>query len=279
MSRFVDQFFTQITGPGPKEGPSEYPSIVFLHGVMGYAINWRRVARGFEDRFRVLAYDARGHGRSSHADLESAPEAYSPEGMAADLDGILSDLNWGPVYLVGHSMGGRVAYTFANEFPNKVRKLVIVDIGPNMSPIGADLVTRILSKVPVPFPDKPTAKAWFATEFPRVFADLREPKAIGDWLYANLTENDHVTWRFHADGIRAAVASGRLRERWDVIEGIKVPTLVIRGEFSNDLPKPVFERMLSCNPNIRGVEIAGAGHWVHSEKFDEFIGALRAFIP
>ena len=89
MARFVDQFFTQITGPAEKKGA---PKLVLLHGAMGYALNWRRVAKFFEDRYEVLAYDSRGHGRSQHADLTKDPGAYTPESLAEDLRKILEDL-------------------------------------------------------------------------------------------------------------------------------------------------------------------------------------------
>ncbi len=279
MSRFADQFFIQITGLGPKEGPSEHPSIVFLHGVMGYAMNWRRVAKTFEDRYRVLAYDSRGHGRSVHADLLSNPDAYTPECLAEDLRGILDDLGWDQVILVGHSMGGRVAYTFAARYPDRVRGLVIEDIGPNMSPESASLSARVLQTVPVPFASKREAKEWFETQFPVLFSDLHDPLALGAWLYANITENSEgrAVWRFHAEGIRQAIVSGRNRERWQEIEQLSVPTLVVRGELSHDLPRDVFDRMLRSNKMIQGVEIAGAGHWVHSERHEPFVTAVREF--
>lgn len=279
MSRFADQFFIQITGMGPKEGASETPSLVFLHGVMGYAMNWRRVAKTFEDRYRVLAYDSRGHGRSAHADLLSNPDAYTPECLAEDLHGILDELGWERVFLVGHSMGGRVAYTFAARYPERVRGLVIEDIGPVMSPDNVSLSSRVLQTVPVPFASKAAAKEWFATRFPVLFRDLHDPQALGAWLYANITESSsgQAVWRFHADGIRQAIVAGHHRERWQEIEQLRVPTLVIRGELSTDLPREVFERMLRGNRMIRGVEIAGAGHWVHSEKHEQFVAAVRTF--
>jgi pimeloyl-ACP methyl ester carboxylesterase len=99
---------------------------------MGYALNFRRIAREFEATHRVLAYDQRGHGRSFHADLAAEPDAYSPERMADDLRLILDDLGWSRIRLVGHSMGGRVALTFAALYPERVESLVIVDIGPEM---------------------------------------------------------------------------------------------------------------------------------------------------
>ncbi len=284
MARFVDQFFTQITGPNLTPDGRPTPKLVLLHGVMGYALNWRRVAKAFEDRFQVLAFDSRGHGRSVHADLAQTPAAYTPESLAEDLRKILDDLGWNKVHLVGHSMGGRVAYTFAAAHPERVRSLVIEDIGPNMSPLNSSTVTRILSEVPVPFPDKREAKRWFDEQFPISFKDLGNAQALGAWLYANITEEEQgglqkrAIWRFHADGVRAAVVAGHTVERWDTIRAVKAPTLLIRGEYSRDLPPAVFERMLKENPSFEGIEIKGAGHWVHSEQPEAFNQAVADFL-
>lgn len=250
---------------------------------MGYALNWRRVAREFENDYQVLAYDSRGHGRSVHAtasELQGQPSPYSPEGLANDLRKILDDLGWNKITLVGHSMGGRVAYTFAYFYPERVEKLVIVDIGPNMSPATGSTVLKILDEVPVPFASKLDAKEWFDSEFPRLFSHLSTARALALWLYANIVEDSsgRAVWRFDEVGIRAAVTSGHERERWVEIEGLKMPTLVIRGARSTDLPKDVYEKMLKANPHIRGVEIPDTGHWVHSEKFHEFVAELGHFL-
>ncbi len=289
MARFVDQFFTQITGPetiaSGKAAGAPAPKLVLLHGVMGYALNWRRVAKAFEDRYQVLAYDSRGHGRSVHADVEKYPNAFTPEALAEDLRKILSDLGWSKVNLVGHSMGGRVAYTFAATYPELVNSLVIEDIGPNMSPITASTATKVIEKVPVPFATKRAAKEWFETKFPIIFAEQGNTASLGPWLYANITEDEQGrgVWRFQVDGVRGAVESGRTHERWTEIEKLQCPTLVVRGERSKDLPRDVFDKMIEVGGrqgggSMEGVEIQGAGHWVHSEKLEEFNAALEGFL-
>jgi esterase len=251
--------------------------------MMGYSANWRRIARHFEDRFRVLVYDSRGHGRSVHADqssISSAVEAYSPDRLAEDLKGILDDLGWNHVNVVGHSMGGRVAYTFAAAHPSRVEKLVIVDIGPDQSPNSGSTAVRILDQVPVPFRSRAEAKAWFENDLPKVFSDVPNAPALGAWLYANITEDSsgRAVWRFDAEGIRWAAISAREHQGWDTIRSLRVPTLLIRGELSRDLPRSEFDRMLTENSWIEGVEIPNAGHWVHSEAFQPFVGALDTFL-
>ncbi|CAN5392291.1 alpha/beta hydrolase [soil metagenome] len=285
MARFVDQFFTQITGPSQNASDRESPKLVLLHGVMGYALNWRRVAKHFEDRFQVLAYDSRGHGRSVHADLSVSPDAASPEALAEDLRRILDDLGWKKIDLIGHSMGGRVAYTFAATYPERVEALVIEDIGPNMSAVTASTATRVLDRVPVPFVTKKAAKEWFETQFPIIFKDTPGASALGPWLYANMTEDEQGrgVWRFQVEMIRGAVESGRTQDRWDEIEQLACPTLVVRGERSTELPREVYQKMLKVGGRVgggqmEGVEITDAGHWVHSEQTEAFNSAVDRFL-
>lgn len=266
----LERFHHAITGP---EGA---PKLVFLHGVMGFAANWRRIAKAFEDRFQVLVFDQRGHGRSFHAEAGH----YLPRDYAQDLAGILDELGWEQINLVGHSMGGRVALQFVSEFPQRVSRLVIEDIGPTMQPVGASLIVRILDAVPVPFPSKREAKTWFETEFMARFAGERQKEGLAAYLYANLVENENkeAVWRFSEEGVRESVAAGRAGDHWEKIHALQMPTLVIRGEFSRDLPKDVYQQMLKENPLIQGVEITGAGHWVHSDQPEVFIHVLDRFL-
>ncbi len=257
-------------------GPERGPKLVFLHGVMGFAANWRRIAKAFEDRFQVLVFDQRGHGRSFHA----PPGGYQPSSYAADLLRILDELGWQEVYLVGHSMGGRVALEFAAQHPQRVTRLVIEDIGPTMQESGSSLILRLLDTVPVPFSSKREAKAWFDTEFMRIFANERQKEGLAAYLYANLIENENkeAGWRFSDAGVRESVAAGRAGDHWEVVRHLPMPTLFVRGEFSRDFPREVFQQVLRENPRIEGVEILGAGHWVHSDQPEIFIRVLTQFL-
>lgn len=268
----LESFYYQIYGP--ENASVEIPKLVFLHGVMGYAANWRRIAKAFESRFQVLTFDQRGHGRSFH------PESgYAPEDYAQDLEAILEELGWEKVHLVGHSMGGRVALTFAANRPSRVTRLVIEDIGPEMQPAASSLVIRMLDTVPVPFPSKREAKAWFDTEFMRIFAAEPNREALAAYLYANLTENENkeAVWRFSEKGVRESITQGRATDRWAEVQRLSMPTLLVRGERSKDLPREVFERVVAANPHIEGVEIKGAGHWVHSDQPEAFISVIERF--
>ncbi len=296
---FLEQFHCLISGQisdhisGPSSGqvsgriadpgqvsvqapdPNRLPKMVFLHGVMGFAANWRTIARAFESHFQTLAFDQRGHGRSI-----KPPSGYHPKDYAQDLKGIIDELGWEKVTLVGHSMGGRNALQFATDYPDRVQRLVIEDIGPALNAAGSSTVLRILDTVPVPFATKREAKVYFETKFLEDFASSPQKQGLAAYLYANIIEDDQKRgiWRFSESGVRESVAQGRADERWDAIRVLSMPTLLVRGAMSRDLPRDVFDRMLKENPWIQGIEIQGAGHWVHSDQPELFIGALQNFV-
>jgi len=265
----LDKFHHVVTGP------ENAPKLVFLHGVMGFAANWRRIAKTFEDRFQVLVFDQRGHGRSFHA----SKGGYQPSSYAADLLGILNELGWQKVYLVGHSMGGRVALEFVAQNPHRVTRLVIEDIGPNMQESGSSLILRLLDSIPVPFLSKREAKVWFESKFLELFQNEHQKEALAAYLYANLIENEkkEAVWRFSNDGMRESVMAGRDVDYWNVVRNLNTPTLFIRGEYSREFPREVFHQVLRENPLVEGVEIQGAWHWVHSEQPEIFVRVLNQF--
>lgn len=273
---YLDNFHFSVTSQlKDPAARSQAPKLVFLHGVMGFSSNWRRVSKAFEDIYEVLVYDQRGHGRSFHPD-----HGYAPDDYAADLERILDELGWKKIHLVGHSMGGRVALHFASFSSARVEKLVLEDIGPVLQPGRAEFVSKVLDRIPTPFPSRVAAKEYFDHQFAKDFKDQRKAGDLAQFLYANIqeTSSGHCVWRFNEQGIRESVAQGREDEHWDRFCRLPMPVLVIRGEESLDLPKPVFERMQMVNPHVKGVEIKGAGHWVHSEQPEEFIRVTREFL-
>jgi pimeloyl-ACP methyl ester carboxylesterase len=258
--RVLDRFFHKITGP------EDGPRLVFLHGLMGYWANWRGVISAFENRYRILAYDQRGHGRSLQP-----MTGYAPEDYAGDLRKILDELGWDKISLVGHSMGGRNAMVFASQFPQRINKLVIEDIGPDSNPGDVEYFENLLGRVPTPFTDKVKAKEFLYTEF--------NPQ-LGAYLYSNIEEkpDGRFDWRFSKDAILETVQVARRHNYWREYKSLTMPTLLIRGELSQELSREEYLKCLQENKNVQGVEIKGASHWVHSDKHAEFIETLKIFL-
>lgn len=257
---YLDRFHHKLTGP---EGA---PKLVFLHGLLGYWANWRGIISAFEDDFRILAYDQRGHGRSIKPE-----QGYEPEDYAQDLEKIVDELGWEKINLVGHSLGGRNAACFASKHPTRVEKLIIEDIGPEGSTSGLEYFETLFGKVPTPFADKKAAKDFLYNNF--------SPR-LGAYLYSNIDEVEpgRFDWRFSTEAVYESVKAIRRKDRWAEWLSIETPTLLIRGGDSDDLPRADYDRLLRENKNIKGVEIAGSGHWVHAEKPKELVAAIKSFL-
>ncbi|UOQ66709.1 alpha/beta fold hydrolase [Hymenobacter volaticus] len=103
--------------------------LVVLHGLFGTLDNWQTLARRWADAgLRVISVDLRNHGRSFHT-----PE-HTYELMSDDVLALFDSLQLGDnATLLGHSMGGKVAMRFALDHPNRLARLVVVDIAPRFS--------------------------------------------------------------------------------------------------------------------------------------------------
>ena len=103
-------------------GPPAAPPLVLLHALGETGSDWDNVAPVFARHWRVYAPDLRGHGRSDW------PGDYSAELMRTDTLGFLNALALDRVHLIGHSLGGMVAYLFAAEHPERIGHLILEDV-------------------------------------------------------------------------------------------------------------------------------------------------------
>lgn len=105
-------------------GDLDAPVVVLLHALGEQAASWDRVVPRLARRFRVVALDLRGHGASTW------PGTYSFPLMRDDVLGVLDALDLHDLILVGHSMGGTVAYLVAQAQPGRIARLVVEDAPP-----------------------------------------------------------------------------------------------------------------------------------------------------
>lgn len=265
---YLDHFNFEIFGPSHGE------KLVFLHGLLGSGANWRRITKRFQDKYQILVYDQRGHGKSFQP-----LTGYSPLDYATDLQKILDELAWEKVYLVGHSMGGRNAMQFASLFPHRTIKLVIEDIGPDHNVEAREKIERLLALVPTPFATRQQAKDFLLEKFPQLLRGNSQAMTLANYFYSNIVEKAEgvVDWRFSKEGVLASLHEGRSRDYWQLWESISTPTLLIRGEKSDELSPEVYREMLQRNAHCQGVEIKNSGHWVHFDEPDQFSDVVWNF--
>jgi pimeloyl-ACP methyl ester carboxylesterase len=241
------------------------PRLLLLHGFTGHAHAWDTLSIALQPHFHVLALDQRGHGDSDPAD------AYNPLVAFDDLSGVVDQLGRGPLVLVGLSMGGRNAMYFAAKRPRDVRKLVILDIGPEIS-------ARASAGPPGP----PEPETWDSIEQAARHLCRGNPyPGIHYYRWVASTSlrarpDGALVWKWHPS-VKERRTTGDV-DWWTVLRAITPPTLVLRGAESPILDRDVAERMAKELPDGRFVEIPRAVHTLHEDNPEAVLAALRDFL-
>jgi len=253
-------------------GPADAPPVVLLHGVTGHARVWDHLAERLVPGRRVLALDQRGHG-----DSDPAPDDdYRVGTMADDLAAFAGSLRLERFTLVGHSMGGRIAITYAADHAARLDRLVIVDIGPDIDRVGLQRVRDLMAKSP----ERIESEEW-AVEYIRRANPLQNIDMLRERVRHGLKRlpDGELTWKY-AKGLRDLMREGRgdAVDLWEPLPRIPCPTLIVRGAASDILAPDVAKTMVERLPDGRLVEIEGAGHTVPADRPDEFVREIRAFL-
>lgn len=258
-------------------------AIIIAHGMLGSSGNWsslsRRIAK--ETGKSVVTFDARNHGQSEHTETMNYPQ------MSEDMRSLIQ--NDEKCTLIGHSMGGRTAMYLALTNPSLVEKLVVVDVSPENIEFDVTDSTQwnmahfFYAMKAVEFPQDTTVfKA-------RKAADVQLSKRISDpglraWLLMNVYQNSDgiIGWRVNLDVILEAFLTHiRHFPNEDFAEKnvqYNGPTIFIGGASSDYIPVSDHPDILEKFPSAKFEYIQGAGHWVHSQKPNEFLEVLLKFL-
>lgn len=255
-------------------GDPANPPMILLHGfgVSGHMFD--EFGQGLEGRYHMLCIDQRGHG-----DSDWSPDGdYSRDAFVADLEGFRSALQIEKFVLVGHSMGGLNAVTYAGRFPERVDRLILVDVGPEAVREGVDNIARFTRG-----PDNLEFEQYveMAHQFNprRSVENIRErmghrlrPAADGKW-----------TWKFDKrfrDSSSDIVVGSELgsEDTWALFTAVSTPTLLIRGSESDVLSQNVAEDVAEKMPTARLVVIPEAGHSVPGDAPEAFTEAALEFL-
>ncbi|MGE0680792.1 MAG: alpha/beta fold hydrolase [Candidatus Binatia bacterium] len=247
-------------------GTAENPPLMLIHGGSAHAHWWDHIAVELAQAYRVIALDSRGHGDSDRAN----PTSYEINDYVEDIAAVIVQLQLAPCVLIGHSLGGLIAMTYAIRHGQTLSSLVIVDMGPRLQQSRR---MQLLSRVPTPI---------FANEedLARRFRLLPEETwAAPELLHHIARHSAHAL----SDG-RLMLKTDRatfVRQPHDVsaeLSRITCPILLIRGGESKTLSLEVAQAMAAQCPRLRTIEIPGAGHHVFLDKPAAFLEVVRKFL-
>lgn len=236
------------------------PPVVLAHGITDNGLCWTRLARVLESDFDVVMVDARGHGGSSRIEPGSIVD------QVADLAAAIEALNLENPALIGHSMGAGNAAGVAARHSQLVSKVVLED-PPWQLREDTDNKSRLegfrdwvdgMSRMPVDEIVKQGKRlnpAWSDEEFP--------------------------AWAESKKQVDPNILEALSRERWqDLVPSIRCPALLIFAEPERGgiCSAELAAQVSSMNPRFESREIAGAGHNIRREQFDQYVEAVSSFL-
>lgn len=255
-------YLDQGTGPA---------TLVILHGLFGTLDNWQTLARRWAEEagLRVLSVDLRNHGRSFHA-----PE-HSYQLMAADVLALFDHLGLeaAQTSLLGHSMGGKVAMRLALDAPERLARLLVLDIAPRFSDMQHqdDILAGLYAVDLATLGSRQEADAALARHIPQV--------GVRQFLLKNLyrREDNSFAWRINLPGLAASLAA--IGEETTAPQPFLKPTLFVRGGKSNYITaEDKLYGIPALFPNSQVETVLDAGHWLHAEKPEEVFQLVRDFV-
>jgi pimeloyl-ACP methyl ester carboxylesterase len=245
-----EQLYSKILGEGPP--------LIILHGFLGMSDNWKTLGKRYaEAGFQVHLIDQRNHGRSFWSD------AFSYAIMTDDLLAYADHHQLRRAVILGHSMGGKTAMTFACAFPHRVERLLVADIGTKAYAPHHQYILDALSRLNLADIDS------------RQAADRELMKSLSDWgirqfLLKSLywTEKGRLGFRFNLQVLKESMeAIGAPLPDSARYEG---PVCFIRGGASNYILDEDLKGIHRHFPNACLKTIEEAGHWLHAEQPDTY---------
>ena len=254
-------------------GTEGLPPLVCLHGHTGQAHIWDEFAEAMRDSYHVYALDQRGHGESGYAS-----DGYARDRFVEDLAAFVDALGLDRFTLAGLSMGGWHSMLYTADHPDRVERIVMVDIGPEPSET-AKAGASGRPATPMEFPSLDNAFDWMRSSNPWA-SDERLMQDAKD----KMKQTSDGNWTWKADPLLFNTPltdmsdSSLISRYWSALETIPCPILEVRGADSPLVSDEILDRMKAAAHELTSIDIPDAGHVVTVDKPAEFVEATRSFL-
>lgn len=243
------------------------PAVVLIHGWSSFKEIWWSTMLALAPHMRAFAPDMPGHGDTP---LQGSVQMRQ---VAARVVRFCAARRLDKIVLVGHSMGGNVALELALAHPELLERLVLVD--PAAQPGDMPAYTRSYLD---PLSGWATLRASIALARPLDILGQRVPHAHGGGLVRPAIRRAGYLARHDPDALRALLDSLFANPIGPRMAGLRLPTLVISGEFDPLVPPPLSQQVARAIPGARYAVVRGAAHNPMDERPREFAKLLLDFV-
>ncbi|HKV53184.1 MAG TPA: alpha/beta hydrolase [Candidatus Binataceae bacterium] len=257
-------------------GNSDKPPLICIHGLSGNAHNFDALAPHLASDYHVLSVDVRGRG-----DSQWGPGGdYNATTYASDLASLIDTLKFDRVTLIGTSMGGMISMLYAGGYPERVARMVLNDVGPEVDPSGIKRITDYMTTSPAEFANLAEVAAYYRENYPALRTMAEAPlQEFVKWA-VKPGPDGRLVWKLDP-AIRNAPRTGSAARRldmWVPYARISARILVVRGADSDILARATADRMRVVLPEQTAVvEVPGVGH-APSLLEPEALTAIKQFL-
>jgi esterase len=241
--------------------------VVILHGLFGLSDNWVTFGRKLGAHYKVLIPDLRNHGQSPHSSVFDFPS------LENDLVEMIEEHGLTNLFLIGHSLGGKIAMLFTLHNPEIVAKLAVVDISLRKAPPNREHQQLLNAMMAVDFSNV-RSRSEVAAQLQTQVTSLE----LRQFLLKNVYWRDrhNLDWRLNLKAINDNLLS--------IFEGIDItgvyhgPSLFVRGGLSDYILDEDIPHLKIKFPGAEVKTIANASHWVHADAPGEFFRLIKNFL-
>ncbi len=267
MVTHIEQCYHHRLGLSYLTAGEKGPAIVFLHGWGAFKELWWSTLRDLGRDYRCFAIDMPGHGESR---IGRADQIERIATLVADF---CADLGLTSIILVGHSMGGSVAVELTLHYPHLVQRLALIDAAVDAYRMPA--YTRLYLLPAIGWPVFRITQA-----IGRAFRPIgqRIPHDHGGgWIRPWVRRASYLA-TFDPEGLYRILRSLFATRADERLQQIRVPTLVLTGQFDSLVPPSHARRLAQVIPGARYVVLPASIHNPMDEQPGAFTRALRAFL-
>lgn len=261
------------------------PPLLLVHGGRDHCRNWDWVAEALRKDYHIIAPDLRGHGDSQWM----VGGTYDPMDFVYDIAQLIHQKGLAPLRIIAHSFGGNLCLRYAGLYPENVSKLIAIEgLGPSPKMLAERGKT----------PRDERLRKWveeirgLSSRLPRRYASIEEafkrmqgenphlsPERARHLTVHGVSQNEDGTYSWKFDNyVRAFSPNGFSPKEAEQLWGrITCPTLLVRGteSWASD---PEKDGRAAHFQNAKVVNVEGAGHWVHHDRLEEFLGLAEDFL-
>jgi len=241
--------------------------LIILHGLLGCSDNWIFHGKKLADFFHVYILDQMNHGNSPHT------SDINYDLLSDDVFEFMNSNKLSSINLMGHSMGGKVAMSFALKHPHLVENLIILDIAPKDYSIQSRFDELIKAVVSLPLDtikSRKEADSYLSTY-------ISEP-GVRNFILKNLKRRDLNNFFWKPNITLIATKMSEIYSWKDNTFTCNANTLFIRGEKSDYVSNSDFLKIKKYFPNSSLEKIKNSGHWLHVDSPSEFYFLITKFL-